>query len=168
MVIKNAFAGFLNVIEKMIQNNSFKIGTVGAIITSIAEAFISKLFNTHGVTILHAIFFGMVSGICIIDWLIGDRLSKKKLIYESNIAIDALIRFVIFLIILAIMLGLDWIFGTGAFLYSLIAIALVYHNTQSVVANIYVLRWEKYFPIWLFKWAESEIKAKLKKYMGEK
>jgi toxin secretion/phage lysis holin len=100
-----------------------------------------------------------------LDYAVGVRIAKKNHQYESNIGIDAGIRDGIIFAIVSLAWIFDQLLNTGAFVFAVLAFSFMYHNLQSFAANLYVIGWDKYFPMWLFRILESEINAKIKKYI---
>ncbi|WHY76216.1 phage holin family protein [Neobacillus sp. WH10] len=154
------FDKMTDVFQKMVVNKSLVLGAL----TGSVGAFFNAVFEAKGIKEMHIYIAIALVIILILDYAVGDRLAKKNKVYESNIGIDAVIRDgIIFLIV-----GVGWIFdqllGTGAFVFAVLALSFIYHNLQSFVANLYVLGWDKHFPMWLFKILESEINAKIEKY----
>ncbi|MFJ5714257.1 hypothetical protein [Neobacillus sp. NPDC093127] len=43
---------------------------------------------------------------------------------------------------------IEQLLGTGAFVFAVLALSFFYHNLLSFVANLYVLGWDKHFPMW--------------------
>jgi phage-related holin len=157
------FNSLVDVFQKMIVNKSFAFGAV----TGIISTFFDAVLRAKGFQQMHIYIVSALAVIVILDYIVGDRLARKNKTYESNIGIDAVIRDgMIFAIV-----GVGWIFdqllGTGALVFAILAFSSMYHNLQSFVSNLYVLGWDKYFPLWLFKILESEINAKINKYKGE-
>jgi toxin secretion/phage lysis holin len=154
------FNSLIDVFQKMIINKSLAFGAV----TGVIGTFLDAMLTTKGFNVLHIYIAVALAIIVLLDYVVGVRVAKKNKSYQSNIGIDAVIRDgVIFLIV-----GVGWIFdqmlGTGAFVFAVLALSFIYHNLQSFVSNLYVLGWDKHFPMWLFKIVESEINAKIKKY----
>jgi phage-related holin len=154
------FGKLTDVFNKMIVNKSLVLGAL----TGTVGAFFDAVLAAKGFNQMH-VYIALALGIVVLlDYIVGDRLAKKNDKYKSNIGIDAVIRDgTIFLIV-----GIGWIFdqllGTGAFVFAVLALSFFYHNLQSFAANLYVLGWDKYFPMWMFRILESEINAKIKKY----
>jgi toxin secretion/phage lysis holin len=154
------FSNLTDVFQKMIGNKSLTLGAV----TGVIGTFIDAMLTTKGFKELHIYIAIALVIIVFLDYIVGVRVAKKNKSYQSNIGIDAVIRDgIIFLIV-----GVGWIFdqllGTGAFVFAVLALSFIYHNLQSFVSNLYVLGWDKHFPMWLFKILESEINAKINKY----
>lgn len=151
---------FVEVFQKMLVNKSLALG----LITGSIGAFIDAMFAIKGFQILHIYIAAALAIVVISDYTVGVRVAKKNGKYESNIGIDAVIRDGLIFAIVAIGWIFDQLLGTGAFVFAVLALSFIYHNLQSFVANLYVLGWDKHFPMWLFKLLESEITAKVKKY----
>ncbi|MBO0961635.1 phage holin family protein [Neobacillus sp. MM2021_6] len=157
------FGNVTEVFTKMVSNKSLALGTL----TGTVGAFFDAVLQAKGFNKLHIYIAAALAIIVVLDYVVGDRLAKKNDLYKSNIGIDACIRDgIIFGIV-----GVGWIFdqllGTGALVFAVLAFSFIYHNLQSFVSNLYVLGWDKYFPMWLFKILESEINAKIKKYSDQ-
>lgn len=154
------FENVLVSFQKMIANKSLALGTI----TGTVGAFVDSLFQAKGFVEVHIYIVALLVIVLALDYAIGDRLAKKYKKYRSNIGIDAVIRDGMILLIV----GVGWIFdqllGTGAFVFAVLSFAFIYHNAQSFAANLYVLGWDKHFPMWLFRFLESEINAKIEKY----
>jgi phage-related holin len=155
------FTSLADVFQKMVGNKSLVFGTV----TGVISTFFDAVLKAKGFQQMHIYIASALVIIVFLDYAVGDRLARKNKTYESNIGIDAVIRDgMIFAIV-----GVGWIFdqllGTGALIFAVLALSSFYHNLQSFVANLYVIGWDKYFPMWLFKLLESEINAKIAKYI---
>lgn len=154
------FENVLGVFQKMIANKSLTLGTI----TGTVGAFIDSLFQAKGFVMVHIYIVFLLVIVLALDYVVGDRLAKKNKKYRSNIGIDAVIRDGMILLIVAVGWIFDQLLGTGAFVFAVLSFAFIYHNIQSFAANLYVLGWDKHFPMWLFKFLESEINAKIEKY----
>ncbi len=151
--------GLTTMLSKMIENKSFIFGSIAAVVS----AFFTKLTGITDLDIIHIQLMGILIGIILCDYLLGNRIAKKNKTYESGIAIDALIRDGIMIALSTVCYLVDQVLGTGALIFAIFVFALCYHNVQSIVANIYVIGWQKHFPIWLFNWVDSEIRAKFQR-----
>lgn len=149
-------------LEKMNIDGSWVFGAVSGGIAIV----IPEWIYTPGWSDNHAILLGMLFGIIVLEWLVGSRLAKKSPVKQktSEVAIDSLIRDILILGICAIGYGIDVLFSSGSFVFVTITAAFIWHNFYSLMANIKVLGWGKWFPMWLLNWLEDEIKAKTKKY----
>jgi phage-related holin len=152
-----------SVFHKMVANKSLVLGAV----TGTVGAFVDAIFNAKGFGKFHIYILLALMIFLVLDYAVGDRLSKKTGKYQSNIGIDAVIRDAVIVGLVAVGWIIDQLFGTGALIFSVLAFSFMYHYLQSFCANLYVLGWDKHFPMWLFKFLESEINAKIKKYTGE-
>lgn len=114
----------------------------------------------------HTILAIILLVVMCMDWLVGSRLAKKSEVSlkTSEVAIDSMIRNIIIVAICGIAYGLDFLFSTGSIIYAVATGAFIYHNFYSLMANINVLGWGDWFPMWLLRWLDDEIKAKTAKY----
>ncbi|MDF2606068.1 MAG: holin family protein [Bacillales bacterium] len=147
-------------IKHMFENKSMAVGIVGGTIGS----FFDGLLNTASFSNNHIYLFLLLLLIIGLDFIVGIRIAHKNKMYQSNIGIDAVIRNALILLTVVIGWLIDKILGTGALVFGILTLSLAYHNFQSFVANLYVLGWDKWFPIWLFKLVEVEVDSKIKKY----
>ncbi|CRK80295.1 phage holin family protein [Neobacillus massiliamazoniensis] len=154
------FSNVNDVFQKMVANKSLMLGSI----TGVIGAFFDAVFQAKGFILMHVYIASALAIIVFLDYLVGVRVAKKNDKYQSNIGIDAVIRDGIIFLIVVVGWIFDQLLGTGAFVFAVLAFAFIYHNLQSFAANLYVLGWDKYFPMWLFKILESEINAKIKKY----
>ena len=154
----NQLAGLF---DRMVINKSLIVGMVGGSVSS----FVTLMLDSKGLNQYHMYLFIMLLVIIVIDFLIGTRLANKNKKYESNIGIDAVIRNFIVILFCVVGYMADQVVSTGMLIFAIFTIAFLYHFSQSFIANIYVLGWDKYFPVWLFKFAQVEIEAKIKKYL---
>lgn len=152
-----------DVFQKMIINKSLILG----VITGAVGAFLDSVFQAKGLMLLHAYIAAALAIIVGLDYAIGVRVAKKNDKYKSNIGIDAAIRDGMIFGIVTVAWIFDQLLGTGAFFFAVLAFSFIYHNLQSFAANLYVLGWDQYFPMWLFKILESEINAKIEKYISK-
>jgi toxin secretion/phage lysis holin len=146
--------------QKMIDNKSLVLGSV----TGVISAFFDQTLEAKGFEKLHIYIATALAIVIALDYLVGVRVSQKNGTYKSSVGIDAVIRDGIIFAIVALAWIFDQLLGTGALVFAILAFAFIYHNLQSFAANLYVLGWDKYFPMWVFKILESEINAKIKKY----
>ena len=148
--------------NKMIHDKSFLIGSALAIPVWI--------LNAKGWGEVHSWLIILLTLIIIAEWIVGSRLAKLSEVKNktSEVAIDAVIRDgVIYIIVMAGWVA-DQLFKSGSLIFAILALAFIYHNLYSLTANLYVLGWDKHFPMWLFKWAENEIRVKKEKYFPTK
>jgi toxin secretion/phage lysis holin len=157
------FENLSSLFQKMIANKSLALGAI----TGTVGAFMDSLFQAKGFVMMHVYIALLLVIVLVMDYAVGDRLAKKNKKYKSNIGIDAVIRDGIILLIVAVGWIFDQLLGTGAFVFAVLAFSFIYHNAQSFAANLYVLGWDKRFPMWLFRFLESEINAKIEKYTGK-
>lgn len=61
-------------------------------------------------------------------------------------------------------MGMDFVLKSKSFLFAVFTAAFIAQNMNSVLSNVYVLGWNKYFPMWLFSLLKDEIISKVKKY----
>jgi toxin secretion/phage lysis holin len=149
-----------NVFQKMIVNKSLTLGAI----TGTIGAFLDAVFKAKGLMIMHVYIVAILAIVIALDYIVGVRVAKKNGKYESNIGIDAAIRDGIIFGVVSVAWIFDQLLGTGALIFAVLSLSFIYHNAQSFAANLYVLGWDKHFPMWLFKILESEINAKIEKY----
>lgn len=157
------FQNLTEVFQKMVVNKSLALG----LITGSVGAFFDAVFAAKGFHILHGYIVALLAIAVVCDYSVGVRVAKKNGQYESNKGIDAVIRDGHIFAIVAMGWIVDQLLGTGAFVFAVLALSFTYHNIQSFAANLYVLGWDKHFPMWVFKILESEINAKIKKYKNQ-
>lgn len=152
-----------NQLEKMYYDGSWVVGSIGAIVSLSVPDWISH----HGWDKNHSTMILILIAVFVMDWLAGSRLAhcsnvKRK---TSGVAIDSLIRDAIVLGVCLSSYGIDQLLeSTGSWIFVIFTAAFIYHNFYSLMANIAVLGWEPYFPIWLLKWLQDEIETKKEKY----
>jgi phage-related holin len=113
----------------------------------------------------HGILIGILILIFIGDWITGTLLAKRgEITYSSKYGIQSIIRTALILILCAAAYGMDYLFNAGAWIFSILTLAFIYRNLASLVANIMVLGWGSFFPIWLWAWLSDEVKRKREKY----
>lgn len=154
------FGKLTDVFQKMVINKSLVLGAL----TGTVGAFFDAVFEAKGFRDMHMYIASALAIIVFLDYVVGVRVAKKTDSYKSSVGIDAVIRDGMIFLIVAVGWIFDQLLGTGAFVFAILALSFIYHNSQSFAANIYVLGWDKHFPMWLFKILESEINAKIKKY----
>jgi phage-related holin len=154
------FDNILNVFQKMVVNKSLTLGAI----TGTIGTFLDAVFNAKGLMLMHAYIVAALAIVVALDYAVGVRVAKKNGKYESNIGIDAAIRDGIIFGVVAVAWIFDQLLSTGALIFAVLSLSFIYHNAQSFAANLYVLGWDKHFPMWLFKILESEINAKIEKY----
>ncbi|MED4206602.1 phage holin family protein [Neobacillus mesonae] len=154
------FGKLTDVFQKMVVNKSLVLGAL----TGTVGAFFDAVLGAKGFIELHMYIAAALAIIVFLDYVVGVRIAKKKDQYVSNKGIDAVIRDGIIFLIVAVGWIFDQLLNTGAFVFAVLALSFIYHNLQSFAANLYVLGWDKYFPMWLFRILESEINAKIQKY----
>lgn len=149
-------------LSKMTVDGSWVAGAVGGGLSLAVPKWVTaKELSTE-----HVIIIGILLLVFVMEWLVGGRLAKKSTAKQkrSTTMIDSAIRDFIILIICVAAYGFDYLLGTGAVIFCLFTFAFIYHNFYSLLANIAVLGWEDYFPIWLLKWLQDEIESKKEKY----
>lgn len=154
------FTSLVDVFQKMILNKSLVFGAI----TGVISTFFNAVLVAKGFQQMHIYIATALAIIVLLDYVVGVRVAQKNGTYKSSIGIDAVIRDGIIFLIVAVGWIIDQLLGTGAFVFAILAFSFMYHNLQSFAANLYVLGWDKRFPMWLFKIVESEINAKIVKY----
>lgn len=157
------FENLTSVFQKMIINKSLVLGAL----TGTLGAFFDSMLQAKGFKVLHIYIALALAIIVFLDYVVGVRVAKKNGSYKSSIGIDAVIRDGIIFLIVAVGWIFDQLLGTGAFVFAVLSLSFIYHNFQSFVANLYVLGWDKHYPMWLFKIVESEINAKINKFQNK-
>ena len=146
----------------MIENGSLLFGmALGSIST-----FFMELREVEGFGGLHVKMLIVLSMVLLLDYILGVKIARKNGTYQTDILIDACVRDMIMIAIVATFFIVDDILGTGAILYTTIVFALIWNNLQSFVANIYILGWQRYYPTWLFHLMNSIILKKIEKFSG--
>lgn len=155
-----------NQAEKMKNDGSWIIGSLSGIF-SVA---VPKWVMDPNWSVDHTILIGVLIILFILEFLVGRRLAKSSDVVRktSGIGIDAAIRDFIILSICMIAYGFDHMLSLGSILFVIVTAAFIYHNLYSLLANIYVLGWDKHFPMWLFNYLQDEIEVKKEKYFPEK
>ncbi|MGL9969415.1 phage holin family protein [Enterococcus sp. DIV1420a] len=164
--MNNVLVMLLQQWTKMVTDKSWLIGAAtGGISFAIPGWVTGKELRLE-----HVILLGILMTLFVIEWLVGGRLAKKSTQKRKNSTtmIDSAIRDFIILLCCFIAYGFDYLLGTGALIFTVFTGAFIYHNFYSLMANIVVLGWGDFFPMWLFKWLEDEIEAKKDKYFPEK
>lgn len=154
------FLNLADVFQKMVVNKSLTLGAI----TGLIGVFFDAVLRTKGFNELHIYITVALVIIVAMDYVVGVRVAKKNMSYKSSVGIDAVIRDGLIFLIVALGWIFDQMLGTGALIFAVLAFSFIYHNLQSFVANLYVLGWDKHFPMWLFRILESEINAKIDKY----
>ncbi|MGX2947150.1 phage holin family protein [Enterococcus alishanensis] len=151
-----------NQLSKMTADGSWLAGIVGGGLSLT----IPKWVTSKEITVEHGVLVGILLLVFVMEWVVGRRLAKISTakLKQSSIMNDSLIRDFIIITICVAAYGFDYLLGTGAVIFCLFTIAFIYHNFYSLMANIAVLGWEKYFPVWLLRWLQDEIEAKKEKY----
>lgn len=149
-------------LSRMSGDGSWIVGAVGGGFSLVIPAWVTA----KGFGVEHCVILGILLLVFVAEWLIGGRLAKKSTVKRkgSTPMIDSAIRDFIILIVCVAAYGFDYLLGTGAVIFCLFTFAFIYHNFYSLMANIAVLGWEEYFPIWLLKWLQDEIELKKEKY----
>lgn len=163
--MKNILSLFLGQLTKMHDDKSWVFGLAGGVTIAIPGWVSSKSIGLE-----HAILMLILLAIFAMEWLVGGRLAKLSTEKRkgSTVMIDSAIRDVVIIICCVIGYGVDYLIGTGSIVYAILTLAFIYHNLYSLLANIVVLGWGKYFPLWLLKWLEDEIELKKDKYFPVK
>jgi toxin secretion/phage lysis holin len=154
------FGKLSDVFQKMVMNKSLALGAI----TGTLGAFFDSMLAAKGFKEMHLYIAVALAIVVVLDYVVGVRVAKKNNSYKSSVGIDAVIRDGIIFLVVAVGWIFDQLLGTGAFVFAVLSLSFIYHNLQSFVANLYVLGWDKHFPMWLFKILESEINAKIDKY----
>lgn len=160
--MKNVFDLFLGSLEKMKTDGSLIFGTIsGVVALAVPEWIMSKDFGAQ-----HVVLVGILISIFFMEQMVGSRLAKMSPVKNkrSTTLIDSTIRNVIILMCCMIAYGADYLLSTGSIVFVIFTLAFIYHNFYSLMANLVVLGWGKYFPLWLLYWLSDEIIAKTEKY----
>lgn len=107
--------------------------------------------------------------VIMLDWLCGSALARRSttVTKSSSTAIDSLIRDCMIMICVGLAYLMDYALQTGSFIFVVFVMAFIWQNFISVMANVYVLGWERYFPMWLVNIINNEITHKIKKYLED-
>ncbi|OIK11970.1 hypothetical protein BIV60_17090 [Bacillus sp. MUM 116] len=157
------FENLTGLFQKMVTNKSLVLGAL----TGTVGAFVDAMFQAKGFKEMHMYIAAALAIIVFLDYVVGVRVAKKNGSYKSSIGIDAVIRDGVIFLVVSVGWIFDQLLGTGALVFGILAFSFGYHNLQSFGANLYVLGWDKYFPMWLFKILESEINAKIRKIQNK-
>lgn len=149
-------------LAKMRLDHSWLVGAVSGLTLAIPEWVRHEEWEMH-----HNEFIIVLLIIIIADWIAGSRLAAKSHNKTSTHWNDSLIRDVIILGMCVAASLLDDAMHTGSFLFFVITLAFMHHNLYSLLANLALLGWDKYFPVGLLKWLDNEITAKTIKYFGK-
>lgn len=147
----------------MTKDGSFIIGGIGGLLSLTVPDWV----NHPGWNYYHTIMIIILLAVFVMDWMAGSSLAHHSTVKRktSEVANDSLIRDGIVLGICLSAYGIDQLLvSTGSWVFVIFTAAFIYHNFYSLMANIAVLGWEPYFPMWLLKWLEDEIEAKKEKY----
>ena len=153
---------------EMFKQTLSQINSKGSWILSISISVPTWILTKHGIfpNAYHGWLVVSLLIVMVIDLLCSSTLARKSkvIIRKSSTAIDYLIRD--FMIILCISLSylMDYEFQTGSFIFVTFTLAFIWQNFISVMADIYVLGWDKYFPMWLIKLIDNEIAHKVARY----
>lgn len=155
-----------NQAEKMKNDGSWIIGSLSGIF-SVA---VPKWVMDPNWSIDHTILICVLIAIFCAEWFVGSRLAHKSTSKKntSEAGIDAAIRDAIIIALCVMAYGCDHMLNTGSVIFTILTAAFIYHNLYSLMANISVLGWAKWFPMWMFKWLQDEIEVKKEKYFPEK
>lgn len=157
------FESLSSLFQKMIVNKSLLFGTAAGALSTFMDA----IFEAKGFRQMHIYIASALAIIVFLDYIVGVRVAKKNGSYKSSIGIDAVIRDGVIFLVVAVGWIFDQMLDTGALVFAVLAFSFFYHNFQSFVANLYVLGWDKHYPMWLFKIVESEINAKINKFQNK-
>lgn len=147
--------------DQLYQTNSFAVGLTVALPTWIMKQHGLLPNSYHDVLVIALLI------VIVLDWLCGSVLARRSqlMVKSSSTAIDSLIRDFMIMLCVALSYLMDYELQTGSLIFVAFTMAFIWQNFVSVMANIYVLGWEKYFPLWLIKIIDQEIKHKIKKYI---
>lgn len=120
----------------------------------------------QGPTINHAVMIVVLVVVMCCDWLSGSVLAHRSpvMLHNSHYGNEAIIRDAIIVFICFGFMGMDFVLKSKSFLFAVFTAAFIAQNMNSVLSNVYVLGWNKYFPMWLFSLLKDEIISKVKKY----
>lgn len=151
----------LGTLSKMKIDHSWVIGAVGSVTLMIPTWVQHEEWEVH-----HNEFIVVLVLIIFFDWLAGSQLAHKANKRQSTHQNNSLIRDVIIIGMCVAASLLDDAMHTGSFLFFVITLAFMHHNLYSLLANLALLGWDKYFPVGLLKWLNDELEAKARKYFG--
>lgn len=168
--MKDIFELLSNQLDKMKNDGSWLLGAIsGGVSITLPGWVTAKEMGKE-----HAILLCILLAVFVMEWMIGARLAKLSTSEQkrSAIMIDSAIRDFIIIAICFAAFGFDYLIGTGSVIFTIFTCAFIYHNFYSLLANVIVLGWDKYFPMWLLnfleKWLKDEIEAKTEKYFPTK
>lgn len=117
----------------------------------------------------HAVIAIALLIVMLLDFICSVELAKQsnKVLKTSTKAVDILIRNCMIILCIILAYIFDLLFETGSIAFVIISVAFMWQIIVSVMADIYVLGWQKYFPIWLIKLINNEITQKINRYIGK-
>jgi phage-related holin len=148
-------------LSKMKVDHSWFVGAVASIPMMIPGWVQHEEWEIH-----HNELILVLALIILMDWVAGSRLAHRAGHKQSTHWNDSLIRDVMILGMCVAASLLDDAMHTGSFLFFVITMAFVHHNLYSLLANLALLGWDKYFPVGLLRWLNDELVAKAHKYFG--
>lgn len=152
-----------NQLGRMTKDGSFVVGSLGGLVSLAVPEWI----NHEGWDHYHTIMIVILLAVFIMDWMAGSALARRSTVKRktSEVANDSLIRDGIVMGVCLSAFGVDQLLeSTGSWVFVIFTAAFIYHNFYSLMANVAVLGWEPYFPMWLLKWLQDEIETKKEKY----
>lgn len=148
-------------LAKMRLDHSWIFGAASGLALAIPEWVKHEEWEVH-----HNEFIMVLLFIIVADWIAGSRLAMRAGHKTSTHWNDSLIRDVMILGMCGAASLLDDALHTGSFLFFLITLAFMHHNLYSLLANLALLGWDKYFPVGVLKWLNDELEVKAHKYFG--
>jgi phage-related holin len=98
--------------------------------------------------------------ICMSQMVATKVISKKVFSHQKH----AVAKIAVLILLLTMATVLDYVLRVGSVCYATLSAATILTSVRTILADIYILGWDRYFPIWLFKFLERTIDEKLKKY----
>lgn len=123
-------------------------GTIGAIM--------EKLYGKGGTDMMYFLILLLV-----LDLTTGTAAAKKEGVETSEYGLKGLTRVGVLALLPGAMHYLDSYMDTNGFLFYAITFGIAYHTFKSFTANMVRCGWDRYIPMGLINYLESEIQSKI-------
>lgn len=116
----------------------------------------NKLYGEGGTDMMYALLILLV-----LDLVTGTTAAKREGVETSEYGLKGVTRVAVLASLPALMHFMDKVMDTKGFMFYAITFAIGYHTLKSFNANLVRNGWDRYIPMWLMNFLESEIQSKI-------
>lgn len=129
-------------------------GSIGAVVSAVFSYAYGGTQFAIGAMLLYV-------GIIVMDWIAGNRASKKDGSYASEYGIDGGFRTAFLLIMPVLAHRADIMMGLPNVIFAFVLLSFGLHIWKSMTANVVRCGWDIWVPIWALNYVADEIDHKI-------